>query len=353
MIDALILDWAGTLADDVAITLEATNRTLERFGGAPVDLDTYRSEFTIPVMGFYESRIPDVPLDDVDDAFFTSYREIAPEVPLFDGVADLLRIGRSRGLRIFILTTVMDEIVDAALVAHGLRDCVEAIHGGAVDKREVLPALLREHGLVRDRCLYVGDSPHDVEAAQVARVRAGAALYGYSPPARLEPTGADYAFEDVAALQRCLDHEHLLDTTRLVIATVGGVVLDDDGRILVVRTRKWSNTFGIPGGKIQYGETMEAAYEREMLEEVGLRLRDTRFVMIQDCIESTEFEKPRHFLLINYVSCAVDPSTLATNYELEEARWVTLEEARALELNTPTRIVLDEAERLGFLGVKS
>ena len=86
-----------------------------------------------------------------------------------------------------------------------------------------------------------------------------------------------------------------------------------------------------------------------MLEETGLELTDTRFVMIQDCIESDEFVEPMHFLLINYVSKALNPGELRHNYEIEEARWVTLEEARSLKLNKPTRVVFEEAEGRGWI----
>ena len=346
MIDHLILDWAGTLSDDLTTTFEVTNEVLVELGGRAVDLETYRREFTIPVMGFYDRHAPGHTLEVVDEAFFRRYRQRVSDLAWYPGAEELIRICRGRGMRLYLLSTIPNDILEPALVARGLRDHFVGLYGGAVDKTLVLPRLLAEHGLPPDRTLFVGDSPHDVEAANLSRLRAGAALWGYSPRDRFDTVEPDYFFEDVAALSFELDREHLYARVPLVIATVGGIVTRDDGRILVVRTEKWSNTFGIPGGKIQYGETMEAAYERELLEETGLELADTRFVMIQDCIESEEFVEPRHFLLINYISRAVDPERLRANYELEECRWVTPREAMTMRLNRPTRIVLEEAARL-------
>jgi phosphoglycolate phosphatase-like HAD superfamily hydrolase/ADP-ribose pyrophosphatase YjhB (NUDIX family) len=351
MISSLILDWAGTLCDDVAITLAATNATLARFGGAPVDLDTYRREFTIPVEGFYAARIGgSVPMAAVDREFFAHYAERIADLELFDGAAALLHVAKQRGLGLFALTTVPEWIIEKALARFGLAGLFTQMYGSAFDKRRVLPQILSDHGLVRDEVLFIGDSTHDVEAAKLAHVRSGAALYGYSPEAKLRAASPDDLFASVADILRALDREHLLHTQKVVIATVGGFIEDRDGRILLVRTRKWSNTFGIPGGKIDYGETMLAAYEREMLEETGLRVTDTRFLMIQDSIESKEFIAPRHFLLINYVSRCANPHELRRNYELEEMRWATLDEAAAMNLNSPTRVALEHGRRAGIFG---
>ena len=350
MIDAIILDWAGTLADDVELTLEATNRTLEHFGGPRVDLETYRREFRIPVLGFYERYVPGVSLEAIDEVFFSHYERLVRDLPLFENVDLLLGLAAHRGLRVFLCSTVPEPLLDAALSAKGLRGRVEAIYGGASDKRPVLPRIVQERGLVPDRTLFVGDARHDIEAGHGARVRTGAAAYGYSPRADLLEENPDYVFDSVGELIDVLDREQLIATVPKVISTVGGFLLDEAGRILMVQTRKWSYSWGIPGGKIDYGETMEAAFRREMKEEVGLELDDPQFLMIQDCIESEEFKEPRHFLLINYVARARDPESWRANYELEDCRWTSVEEALALRLNRPTRIALDEALRQGLIG---
>lgn len=349
MIRALVLDWAGTVADDQALTLAATNATLERLGGEPVDMETYRRDFVVPVMGFYGPRLPGRTLDEVDGVFFEEYRARLADVTLFDGAIELLHLARARGVPVSILSTLRADDIDQALRARGIRDLVGAVHGNAADKREVLPDLVARSGVPADETLFVGDSPNDVAAAHVARVRAGAALYGYTPVDRLRAAGADYEFDSPADVVRKLDREHLLDGQRVVVATVGGLILDPDDRVLLVKTRKWSGTWGIPGGKIDYGETMEAAYEREIREETGLELSESRFIMIQDCIESTEFVHRRHFLLVNYLSRTARPEALQVNYEIEDTVWAGLDELDAFELNEPTRVLFEEVERLGIL----
>ena len=350
MICNIVLDWAGTLADDVDLTLEATNHALTSLGGEAVDMTTYRRDFVIPVMDFYGPRLPGRTLREIDDAFFAWYADHADRLRLFDGVVELLHLARARRWRVFILSTVPTDVLEQATTALGIRPLFDGIEGGATDKRDVMPRLLERESLHADETIFLGDTVHDVETARASGVRAAAALYGYSLPDDLRAAAPDDAVESIDDLIGLLDKDHLFRSTPLVIATVGGLVVDPNHRLLMVRTRKWSGTWGIPGGKVDYGETLLDAYEREMLEETGLVVEDSRFVMIQDCIESTEFVEPRHFLLVNYLSRTQVPDLVRVNYEIAEWKWASLEEARALPLNRPTRSLLGEVERRGFLG---
>lgn len=133
------------------------------------------------------------------------------------------------------------------------------------------------------------------------------------------------------------------------IVTVGALACAPDGRFLVVRTHKWRDSWGVPGGKIDPGEAMEAALVREFREETGLSVRDVRFVAVYDAIDSPEFYKPGvHMVLLNYV-CACDGGDVTLSDEAEEYRWVTPAEARALPLNSFTRRLLQDAEAAGLM----
>jgi ADP-ribose pyrophosphatase YjhB (NUDIX family) len=125
------------------------------------------------------------------------------------------------------------------------------------------------------------------------------------------------------------------------IVTVGAIIERLDGKILLVRTRKWQNLLGVPGGKIESGETQEAALKREILEETALVIRDVQFVTVQESINSPEFYKPAHMLLLNYACRADDTAELTLNDEAEAFLWVTPSEASKLDLNTPTRQLLE------------
>jgi ADP-ribose pyrophosphatase YjhB (NUDIX family) len=79
-------------------------------------------------------------------------------------------------------------------------------------------------------------------------------------------------------------------------------------------------------------------------EETDLDVTDIRFVLVQDCIHSTEFYRDAHFVLLNYTAhCAGEPK-VKLNDEAREFEWVAIEAALAMKLNQPTRILLEAVQ---------
>jgi mutator protein MutT len=126
----------------------------------------------------------------------------------------------------------------------------------------------------------------------------------------------------------------------LPIVTVGALIFDPQGRTLLIRTHKWGDRWGIPGGKIDEGETMEAALVREVKEETGLDASDVRFVMAIDSVFSPEFYKRSHMVLLNF-TCRTPGGTVTLNEEAQDHAWVELREALRYDLNAPTRTLIE------------
>src|SRR5207247_5130918 len=107
-------------------------------------------------------------------------------------------------------------------------------------------------------------------------------LTGYNSLAQLRASQPDLIVEHLGELAQILErHRWELPPASpgdgFPIVTVGALIFDSQERVLLVRTRKWSNLWGIPGGKIKFGEPSIEALEREILEETGLDITDLQF----------------------------------------------------------------------------
>lgn len=127
------------------------------------------------------------------------------------------------------------------------------------------------------------------------------------------------------------------------ITTVGATIFNQEGKLLLIKTHKWNHKYGLPGGKIEVGETSKQALAREIKEETRLDIFDIEFILAQDVIFSEEFYKPKHFIFLNY-RCQTNhhPHEVVLNDEAQSYVWVLPEEALQMDLNRPTKLLIEE-----------
>ena len=125
------------------------------------------------------------------------------------------------------------------------------------------------------------------------------------------------------------------------LCTVGALVVNPNAEVLIVRTTKWRGTWGVPGGKLDWGESLQEALLREFREEVALDLQQVRFALLQEAILDSQFHVPAHFVLVNYYAFSAS-SLVVPNEEIVEWVWLPPEQALSYPLNNFTeRLVSD------------
>lgn len=359
MIRNIIFDWSGTLVDDLPAVWEATNHVFSQAGIPTLSLDQFRAEFCLPFTGFYQRYTPHVPMAQLEEWFHGKFRQVQHSVEALPHALAFLQFCRERGVRTFVLSTVHREHFAVQNRKVGFEAFLDRPYVEIWDKRQKIHDLLAENALVAEETLFIGDMEHDIETAHHGGVGSCAVLTGYNSVQQLRAARPDVIVEHLGELRALLERNDMeLSAARgsaarqaqeRPVVTVGALIFDEAGRVLMIRTHKWSGRWGIPGGKTKFGETSEAALRREVLEETALAVDEVRFVLVQDCIHSTEFYRDAHFVLLNYTCRCVGDAAVRLNEEAQEFRWVRMDEAWNLNLNQPTRVLL-EAVRLSEAG---
>ena len=80
--------------------------------------------------------------------------------------------------------------------------------------------------------------------------------------------------------------------------TVGALIFNPEGKMLLVRSHKFHDKYVVPGGHIEVGEKMTDALIREAKEETGLDVYDVEFIFFQEFIQDESFWKNMHFIFL-------------------------------------------------------
>ena len=108
------------------------------------------------------------------------------------------------------------------------------------------------------------------------------------------------------------------------------VIVDDDGRVLVVR-KKDTSRFMQPGGKPEPGESAAQTLIRELHEELGVMLAEADLEPLGTFISAAANE-PGHRVVAQAFATSIAPAAVTVQAELAELRWITQDDAEDLPL---------------------
>lgn len=198
-VEAVLFDLDGTLIDTNELIIQTFQTVLdERFPGK------YSRETILPFLGppLYET-FQQVDPTQVDE-LIASYRKWNVEnhdamVQAFPGVVETLEHLHARGIKMAIVSTKRNEMIERALNLMNVRHFFTAVIGlddvkNAKPDPEPVQLALSKLGVEPEDALMVGDNFHDIIAARAAGVDSVAVAWSIK--------GLDYlmAFEPVYAI---------------------------------------------------------------------------------------------------------------------------------------------------------
>ena len=201
LIRSVILDWSGTMVDDLVPVWKSTNYVLTQCGLPAMTLEEFRREFCLPIRKFYRSRTPHVPQAELERLFFAEYHNRQAEITVLPRTMDFLEFCRRQRINVFIASTVDPRTYSHQVQRFALAPYITKPYIGIEDKTEKIHHILDENRLDREQTLFVGDMEHDIEAGRAGGVKTCAVLSGYTHEERLRAWQPDLVCADLGELR--------------------------------------------------------------------------------------------------------------------------------------------------------
>lgn len=190
MLQAVLFDLDGTLADTAPDLAHALNETLAAHGRKALDFATIRPHVSHGSTALIRLGFPDL---DPEAETFAALREqllevyrdnLATHTRLFAGMADCLQGLERLGLRWGVVTNKPGWLTEPLLTELGLSAraaCIVSGDSTALRKPHPQPILhaCRQIGLDAPQCIYIGDAERDIVAGRNAGMKTLVALFGY------------------------------------------------------------------------------------------------------------------------------------------------------------------------------
>lgn len=215
-ISAIIFDLDGTLLDSIGDIAACGNEALVVCGFPALHVDLYKGYVGNGVAHLARKVLPEGKRDDETvRRFLVVYQELYStgchvKTKPYPGVPELLSAITQRGVRMAVVSNKRDELTKAC-VAELLPNFPFAEVRGESEHTPAKPDprgtldVVRQLGVLPERCLFVGDSEVDAETARRAGMRFVAVEWGYRSRAQLQAAGAERFVREPAELLQLLD----------------------------------------------------------------------------------------------------------------------------------------------------
>jgi N-acetyl-D-muramate 6-phosphate phosphatase len=189
VIEAVLFDLDGTLADTAPDMARTVNEMRIRRSLAPVPLSQVRPHVSKGargmLLGAFEMTVEHPDFAAMREEFLTLYADrLSVDTVLFPEMAELLDAIEQRGMRWGVVTNKFERFARPVLHGLGLLQRSGTIVGGDTCARakpfpDPLLHACRQIGIAPERTVYVGDDERDIQAAHAAGMPGLVAGYGY------------------------------------------------------------------------------------------------------------------------------------------------------------------------------
>ena len=206
--DLIVFDWDGTVMDSTAVIAGSIQAACRDLGLNIPDDETARHVIGLGLDQALRYAVPDMPdtmRPDLVDRYRHHFMARDQAIPLFDGARETIAELHDAGYRLGVATGKSRAGLNRAMESSGMKDYFHATRTAdrALSKPDpaMLLELMDELEVNAERTLMVGDTTHDVQMAQNAKVDVVAVGYGAHTPQQLRELKPLALVEDFAELR--------------------------------------------------------------------------------------------------------------------------------------------------------
>lgn len=124
-----------------------------------------------------------------------------------------------------------------------------------------------------------------------------------------------------------------------IVKVVAAIIRDGDKIFATQRGYgEYKGGWELPGGKVEKGETLEAALAREIREELDTEIE------VRECLDTIEYDYPTFHLSMCCYWCIVKSGDLVLK-EHEDAKWLTKETIDSVEWLPADTTIIDKIKQ--------
>lgn len=116
------------------------------------------------------------------------------------------------------------------------------------------------------------------------------------------------------------------------IPIVGALIINEKNELFLMKSNgKFGEEWIVPGGKVEFGETLVNALRREIKEETNIDIISPRFLGIQEYIQND-----KHYIFIQFLGYSINNNKIILNDEATDFNWFKKEQLETVPIAQPT-----------------
>lgn len=161
----VVFDFDGTLTDSMSVENHCMVKAMQSVGCFSVSEEKLPNYYGPTERGIIKAVVPPDRLEEAWANCLNIYRETSKNLKPYPGIEEILRMLKSNGVKVFLVTGRSKETLDISLENMDLTGYFLKTYSGSdsgTNKEESLTTLIHDFSLSKEETIYIGDTLDDI-----------------------------------------------------------------------------------------------------------------------------------------------------------------------------------------------